>query len=209
MKLNKRKNVFLISQCSICLFFLFQIACTDPKNNSNNKPPVFSEEIAPIIYKNCTPCHRPGSGAPFNLITYDDIKKHLHTLQFSVNERLMPPWPADTSYSHFRDEKVLTKEELLLLNKWIDDGAALGDISRIPKPPEYFNQSRFGKPDMVLRMRQPFIIKGDNKDNFIMLKIPYELPRDTFIRGEGVLMDYGIVTTLTMSEYGPVGWLLT
>ena len=84
--------------------------------NQVEDKPVFSKEIAPIIYKNCTPCHRQGSGAPFNLVTYDDLKKHLHTVQLSINERLMPPWPADTAYSHFRDEKVLTWEEISLLN---------------------------------------------------------------------------------------------
>ncbi len=182
---NKRKEkiTFLSQYLKVYLFILIQFACTNTENKFTNARPVFSKEIAPIIYKNCTPCHRPGSGAPFDLISYDDIKKHLHTIQLSINERLMPPWPADTSYSHFRDEKILTKEELLLLNKWIDDGAPLGDPSKIPKPPEFYNQSRFGKPDLILKMRQPFFIKGDNRDNFIMLKISYELPKDTFIRG--------------------------
>ena len=150
--------------------------------NQVEDKPVFSKEIAPIIYKNCTPCHRQGSGAPFNLVTYDDLKKHLHTVQLSINERLMPPWPADTAYSHFRDEKVLTWEEISLLNKWFENNAPVGNINEIPEPPTYFNQSRFGKPDLVLKMVKPFMIKGDNKDNFIMLKIPYEFQSDTFIR---------------------------
>ena len=66
----------------------------------------FTEHIAPIIYKNCSPCHRPGSGAPFDLITFEDVKEHLKTVQLTINERLMPPWPADTAYSHFRDETI-------------------------------------------------------------------------------------------------------
>ena len=158
------------------------ISCGIIEEKSILSEPVFSNEIAPIIYKNCTPCHRTGSGAPFNLITHDDLIKHLHTVQLTINERLMPPWPADTSYSHFKDEKVLTKEDLSLLNSWIDNNAPIGDKSKIPPPPKFYNQSRFGKPDLILRMRKEFFIKGNNKDNFIMLKIPYELPRDTFIR---------------------------
>ena len=175
--------VFHFKILFIYIIPLIQISCNNTGQIIINDIPVFSNEIAPIIYKNCSPCHRPGSGAPFDLITYQDVKKHLHTIQLCINEKLMPPWPADTNYSHFRDEKVLTKNELLLLNKWIDNGAPIGNVSIIPKPPEFYNHSMFGKPDLVLKMRQAFLIKGDNKDNFIMLKIPYELLKDTFIRG--------------------------
>ena len=59
----------------------------------------------------------------------------------------------------------------------------IGNVSNIPKPPEYYNRSKFGKPDLILKMQQTYLIKGDNKDNFIMLKIPYELLKDTFLRG--------------------------
>ena len=36
----------------------------------------FNEHIAPIIYGNCTKCHRPGQVAPFSLLTYDDVRAH-------------------------------------------------------------------------------------------------------------------------------------
>ncbi len=170
------------------IFFVLFLAdllicsCNNRKIESEKDQPVFSKDISAVVYKHCTPCHRPGSGAPFDLITYDDVKKHLHTVQVVINERLMPPWPADTSYSHFRDEKVMKQEEIDLINHWIETGAPLGNPDEIPPPPVFINGSNFGKPDMVIRMRSPFKIIGDNRDNFIMLKIPFELPRDTFIR---------------------------
>ena len=181
--LNNEKLPFHFINPFIYILFLIQCSCFNTGENITKDIPVFSNEIAPIIYKNCTPCHRPGSGAPFDLVNYEDLKKHLHTVQLAINEKLMPPWPADTSYSHFRDEKVLTKNELFLLNQWIDNGAPIGNVSNIPKPPEYYNRSKFGKPDLILKMQQTYLIKGDNKDNFIMLKIPYELLKDTFLRG--------------------------
>ena len=33
--------------------------------------PTFTKDIAPIFYKNCTGCHRPGEIAPMSLLTYD------------------------------------------------------------------------------------------------------------------------------------------
>ena len=31
-------------------------------------------------------------------------------------------------------------------------------------------------------MEKPYIIKGDNKDKFLMMKFPFELAKDTFIK---------------------------
>src|SRR5205823_3675213 len=36
--------------------------------------------------------------------------------------------------------------------------------------------------DLVLHMQKAFRIEGNNKDHFMMMKIPFELPKDTFIR---------------------------
>ena len=37
--------------------------------------PTFNHDIAPILYKNCATCHRPGEVAPFSLLTYQDAAK--------------------------------------------------------------------------------------------------------------------------------------
>ena len=37
--------------------------------------PTYSKDIAPIIYQNCTACHRHGEVAPFPLMQYSDAKK--------------------------------------------------------------------------------------------------------------------------------------
>ena len=40
----------------------------------------FNEHIAPIVYGNCTKCHRPGQVAPFSLLSYDDVRTHGRTI---------------------------------------------------------------------------------------------------------------------------------
>jgi thiol-disulfide isomerase/thioredoxin len=37
---------------------------------ANTAMPTFNKDIAPILYQNCTTCHRPGEVAPFSLLTY-------------------------------------------------------------------------------------------------------------------------------------------
>lgn len=99
-----------------------------------------------------------------------------------TSQHIMPPWPADPNYSHFVDEKVLSETELMMIKNWVNKGCPIGDSSRIPSPPVYPTGSLVGKPDLVLRMTKPFFIKGDNQDRFMIIKFPFELPKDTFVR---------------------------
>src|SRR5262245_7249722 len=34
----------------------------------------FNKHIAPILFRNCAGCHRPGESAPFSLLTYQQVK---------------------------------------------------------------------------------------------------------------------------------------
>ena len=35
----------------------------------------YHKDIAPLIQAKCAPCHHPGGGAPFSLLTYTDVSK--------------------------------------------------------------------------------------------------------------------------------------
>src|SRR5437762_10508241 len=86
--------------------------------NPIKKNPTFSEDIAPIIFKNCAPCHRPGEAGPFPLLSYEDVLKKAKTIAAVTKSRFMPPWPADPSYSHFLGERVLSDEQIQLIAAW-------------------------------------------------------------------------------------------
>jgi hypothetical protein len=40
--------------------------------------------VAPIFYKNCTTCHRPGGMGPFTLLEYDTAKTKLDEMYDAV-----------------------------------------------------------------------------------------------------------------------------
>lgn len=160
----------------IIITFLFAYAC-------KQKPAItFSEHIAPIIYKNCTTCHRPGSAGYFSLISFNDVAKRAKMIASVTASRQMPPWPADNTYTHFIDEKVLSEHEISLIRQWTEAGAPLGDTTKLPSTPVYVEGSMLGKPDLIVKMPEAFKIKGGNTDNFMLMKIPFELPNDTFVR---------------------------
>ncbi|MFM2207126.1 MAG: hypothetical protein RL213_1101 [Bacteroidota bacterium] len=139
-------------------------------------------DIAPILLRSCTPCHRPGSAGPFNLLTYEDAVRHAGTIALTVKSGFMPPWPADPSYVHFKDEKVLTNEEIGLITRWVENGTPEGDRAGADASPTESVVTSPGKPDLTVTLRRPFNIPGDNTDRFMMMKVPVELLKDTFVR---------------------------
>ena len=36
--------------------------------------PTFAKDVAPILYKNCVACHRPGEMGPMSLVSYADAR---------------------------------------------------------------------------------------------------------------------------------------
>jgi hypothetical protein len=145
------------------------------------KQVTFAEHIAPIVHANCTQCHRDGEAGPFNLVTYNDFSRRGKLIKYMVGERLMPPWPADPSYSHFADEMVLTDDEITLITRWVDEGMLPGDTASLQPQLAQFKKLRFGEPDLIIPVPK-VTIKGNNEDLFLVMKIPYEIPNDTFVR---------------------------
>jgi hypothetical protein len=140
----------------------------------------WNEHIAPIIFKNCTPCHRPGESGPFSLLNYDDAIKKSKLIKFVTQTRYMPPWPADPSYSHFIGEKVLTNDQITKIKTWVENDSPKGEGDE-PIAPTFYTGSHFGKPDLVIKSPRAVKIKGNGTDAFLILKFPYEIERDTII----------------------------
>jgi len=177
-KMQRDVNSFFFVAISVIAFFLF----TGCDNSKGDRKLTFNENIAPIIYKNCTTCHRPGEAGPFPLISYKDARKKAKTIVKVTQSGTMPPWPADPEYQHYVGEKFLTEEEKEMIREWVAQGCEEGDPALKPAPPVYPQGSQLGKPDLVLKMENPYLIPGDNKDRFMVIKIPYELDQDTFLR---------------------------
>jgi len=94
--------------------------------------PTFNREIAPILYRSCAGCHRPGEVAPFPLLTYQDAAKRAKLIATVTESRYMPPWKAEPGYGHFLNERRLTDEQIAMLKDWAAQGAPEGDAADKP-----------------------------------------------------------------------------
>src|SRR5581483_11016875 len=87
----------------------------------------FNRDVAPIIFRSCSSCHRPGEAAPFSLLTYSDVKKHARQIADVVRSRSMPPWLPEPQNLKFADELRLSDAEINCIVNWVEQGAAEGD----------------------------------------------------------------------------------
>jgi thiol-disulfide isomerase/thioredoxin/mono/diheme cytochrome c family protein len=116
----------------------------------------YSRQVARILQKHCQECHRPGQIGPMALLTYDDATAWSETIREVVAERRMPPWHADPRFGHFSNDRRLPDADREALLAWIDGGLPRGDDKDLPPPREFPEGWRIGKPDLILKMPQPY-----------------------------------------------------
>ncbi|ACU59395.1 monooxygenase [Chitinophaga pinensis] len=137
----------------------------------------WSQHIAPIIHRNCTPCHRHGEAAPFSLVTYDEVAKRANFIKRVTESHYMPPWKPDPHYVTFANERRLSDEEIKLLGDWAEHGMPKGEGEVKEVPQAFVEGTLFHRPpDLVVKMNTAYTLKGDNVERFIVYKLPFEIP---------------------------------
>lgn len=114
--------------------------------------PVWATDVAPIVYANCTKCHNPNGIAPFSLLTYNDAANNATNMAQAVGARTMPPWPPDSSYSRFCNERILSQSEIQTIVDWANNGMPSGNLSQAPPAPTYSGNAELTNPDAVIQM---------------------------------------------------------
>jgi hypothetical protein len=143
---------FIVKACPLMV-----VGCLAAAPAANAAPVTFCHQVAPILYKHCANCHRPGQIASASpLLTYADAAKWTDAIKEKVSRREMPPWPADSSRSaKFSNDPRLTQQEIDALIAWVDSGAPKGDDADLPPPPHFAEGWLHPKglaPDLVITL---------------------------------------------------------
>lgn len=144
----------------------------------------YYKDIYPIIQNKCYNCHHPNGYSTLVLDSYQSVKNYSKTIQYVINNNIMPPWKADSSYMHFSNERFLTSAERAKINLWVKTKCKEGKITDKQKitTVQYSGKSRVNrKPDLTLHFPEKIIIKNELKDMFVYIKIPFELKNDTIL----------------------------
>ncbi len=141
----------------------------------------FTEHVAPIIFHNCTSCHRPGEAGPFPLRNYKEVKKRGRMIARVTRSRFMPPWHPVEGHGEFSDSMRMKQADINTIQRWVRAGMPEGDPKKLPQMPAFTEGWQLGKPDMVVQMTRPFRVPATGRDIYRNFVVPLNLPEDKWV----------------------------
>jgi hypothetical protein len=144
--------------------------------------PTFTKDVAPILFRNCTSCHRPGEIGPMPLLSYDDARPYAQAIAEEVEAGHMPPWHAEAPEGTFLNERRLSAREKDTLLRWARGGAPRGNPADMPAPPTYATGWRLGEPDRVFQMAKPYHVPAQGTIAYQYFQVPTDFTEPTFVK---------------------------
>lgn len=149
---------------------------------SSSAPITFNRDIAPILFRSCATCHRPGEAAPFSLLAYADVRKHARQIADVTRSRVMPPWLPEPQALKFQDELRLTDAEINLIQRWVEQGETEGNPADLPPRPDFVEGWRLGKPDLILTAPKPLTLPPEGTDTYWNFIFPVPVHQTEWVK---------------------------
>jgi len=130
-----KKPIFILTTAVVLLtacFFAMTTGRADNTRRAANNNVTFTKDVAPVFYKSCTECHRPGEVAPMSLLTYKDARPWAKAIREKVVSKQMPPWHADPKHGEWLNDRRMSQEAIDTIVAWVDGGAKEGDAKDLP-----------------------------------------------------------------------------
>lgn len=176
-----KKTILFITLCTFGLSLYFTNSVSSNVNGAKTNI-TFTQHVAPILQNRCEECHRAGGVAPMSLVTFDETRPWAKSIREKVVNRTMPPFHATGAIGRYQHDPRLTDDEIATITKWVDSGAAKGNVKDLPSPRTWKNDWINGTPDVVVKVKQPYTIKPSQKDQYVFFVFDYVFPEDTWIK---------------------------
>jgi len=141
----------------------------------------FHKDIEPLLQNHCQGCHRPGEIGPMPLLTYQNVRPWAKALKEAVLTRKMPPWFADSTVQHYRNDASLTLAEIEKLTSWVDAGAPEGDPKDGPLPRVFVDGWSIGEPDLIVEMPQAYQVPAKGTIEYTYVILPTHFTEDRWV----------------------------
>jgi hypothetical protein len=144
--------------------------------------PTFAKDVAPVVFKNCTTCHRPGGLGPFSLLDADTAAAHSDEILEAVKTGYMPPWHAEGPHDVFKNDRRLSQTEKDIIVNWAKSGAKKGNLKDMPPKPVYPSTWAMGKPDGVVSMTEDYHVPASGTIEYQYFEVPTGFTEDKWIQ---------------------------
>lgn len=178
MKRNFRRH----SQIGMLVVLAAGMIFATATSKSNASTVTFTKNVAPILFKNCAECHRPGEIAPMSLMTYQEVRPWAKSIRERVVEGSMPPWSADPKYGHWANDPRLSKQEIDTIVEWVNAGAPKGEDKDLPPAPKFTQGWTIGTPDVVIEMPEEYTVPADGTVPYLYFSMPTGFTEDKWIQ---------------------------
>jgi hypothetical protein len=176
----------------------------------DSPPPTFNKEVAPILFKHCVTCHRPGEiASSVSLLSYDSARPWAKSIEKKVAQRQMPPWPADPGGSmKFRNDARLSQQEIDTLVAWVNAGAQEGNDADLPPIPSFAQGWLHPKglaPDLVITLPESQL-PAQSEIPYLRYLVKVPLSEDKWVvamqvlPGNGAVVHHMAVTELVLAD---------
>lgn len=160
--------------------------CAIPKSDSRSGPIEselnYQEHIAPIVHSACTTCHRPGTAAPFSLLTHQDVLAHAEMIQEVIRDESMPPWYANKHHGQFQNDRSLSAKQKEMFLEWLASKRAVGPSDGAPEPPEFDETPwRIGTPDLIITTLEQHTVPATGFVPYKYVVLPHVFLSDTWV----------------------------
>jgi hypothetical protein len=149
---------------------------------SKTRAVTFTRDVAPILYKNCTTCHRPGGIGPMSLFEYANAVRKADEMRDAVSGGEMPPWHADAPHGTFSNDRRLSEKDKRTIIEWIDAGAPEGDRNDLPPRPEYPSGYLIGTPDAEFAIPEEFHVPARGTIQYQYFEVPTNFTEDKWVQ---------------------------
>lgn len=117
-----------------------------------------------------------------SLLTYSEARPWAKAIKQAVSTKKMPPWFADPSVGHFKNDPSLSTSDLNTLVAWADGGAKEGNAKDAPAAMKFSNGWGIGIPDLVLEMPTDFKVPSEGKIDYQYIVIPTKFTEDRWVQ---------------------------
>lgn len=164
------------------------------------------KDVAGIFYARCTSCHHTGA-SNYPYMNYTQTAALASSIAYDLQNNIMPPWSADTTYTRFQHERIITSSEKQKILDWITGGVTKGDTTLAPVAPIYSNGFQLaGNADLTLSIGN-FASTASTGDKYYCFSIPTGLIQDRIIRayevipGNPAIVHHAVITADTTGMY--------
>src|SRR5262245_41585347 len=166
MKIQSIVAVTIVAVAASAAVQVVRLGAQTPARNAaktaaDSKAPTFSKEVAPILYKNCTTCHRAGEIGPMALVTYQDARPWAKSIATKVASGAMPPWHGEGAA--FVNDRRLSDADRATILGWANGGAPEGNKADLPPVPTFATGWQIGQPDVVFKMQEDYPVPASGQ----------------------------------------------